>query len=507
VSPQPRVGTTLNAATSGDARTVALPAARDRRPDALLVAGLLLAAVALRAPGLDPSSLWLDDTWVALVHKVDELPVVLRMGVTAPGFSLLLKAVFSIFGFSHLAAQAIPFLAGVAAPPLVYLIARRWGAGHLASVLGAAVLLLAPVHVTYSTNVKQFTLDLVLGLALLHASWRTFDHPDQARLRRLALAAAVATVFSASVGPVAAVAVAAPAVPRLLQRQWRFALWPGLYGLYALTWALVLRGRLPSLLGDYWQGATSSNLTDPFLAVGRFSSEFAGGPWLGGVLLVALGTAVLVLPWRERLLLLGPVLVAALASFVGIPLGTGRTDLYLYGGVAIAVALVADRLSPGPWPQAAALTGVVAALASPLPRPGYADPAAGMQEDPRPLVLLAASKLGPDDELITVGARFPVALYGPWPVAIHEAPHTTTGWIPVIQDDRILTTVGWTDSPADLRAAFPEPTADRVQVLISHFDRSVADAAHREMLDAGYVQKEERPRQGAWWARYERHRP
>ncbi len=69
-----------------------------RRRDVLLVAGHLITAVALRAPRLDTSSVWLDDTWVALVHKVDELPVVLRMGVTAPGFCLLLEAVFSIFG-------------------------------------------------------------------------------------------------------------------------------------------------------------------------------------------------------------------------------------------------------------------------------------------------------------------------------------------------------------------------------------------------------------------------
>ncbi len=468
------------------------------------MAGLLIGAVALRAPGLDPSSLWLDDTWVALVHKVDELPVVLRMGVTAPGFSLLLKALFSIFGFSHFAAQAIPFLAGVAAPPLVYLIARRWGAGRWAATLGAALLLLAPVHVTYSTNVKQFTVDVILGLALLHLSWRTFDAPDQDRLRRLALIAAVATLFSASVGPVAAVAVAVPALPRLLDRQWRSALWPGAYGLYALTWALVLRSRLPTSLGTYWERTTSSGITDPFRALGRFASEFGGGPWVGGAVLVVLGAAVLVLSVRERLLLVGPVLVAALASFVGIPLGTGRTDMYLYGGMAIAVALVVDRLVPRPVPQAVVLAAVVAALAVPLPRPGYADPEAGMTEDVRPLVHLATTELGPDDELITVGSRFAVALYGPWTVSIHEAPNSTTGWLPAIEDDRILPTAGWPHTPADLRATFPEPTADRVQVLVSHFDRSLASAAFQVMIEAGYVQTEQRARTGAWWAQFER---
>ncbi len=470
------------------------------------MAVLLVAAAALRVPGLDPSSLWLDDTWVALVHKVDEVPVILRMGVTAPGFSLLLKGVFSIFGFSHLAAQAIPFLAGIAAPPLVYLIARRWGTGRLAATISAVLLLLAPVHVTYSTNVKQFTLDVVLALALLHLSWRTYEGVDQDRLRRLALAAAVATVFSASVGPVAAVAVAAPAIPRILQREWRFTLWPGLHGVYVLIWALVLRARLPASLGNYWEGTTSLGIADPFLAVGRFASGFAGHPWLGGVLLVVLAVAAVVLPWRERLLLLGPIPVATLASFVGIPLGTGRTDLYLYGVLALTLALVVDRLVPARWPQALVLAGLVTALAVPFPRPGYADPASGMHEDSRPLVRLAASELGPDDQLITVGARFPVALYGPWPVTIHEAPNSTTGWLPEIQDDRVLTISGWPQTATELPETFPEPTADRVQVLISHFDREVADAVRPTMADHGYAQTREISRRGAWWMRFERER-
>ncbi len=386
------------------------------------------------------------------------------------------------------------------------MIARRWGAGHLAAALGAALILLAPVHVTYSTNVKQFTLDLVLGLALLHTSWLTFDAPDQDRLRRLALAAAVAIVFSPRSDP--SRRLRSPRPPSLASR----SVSGGSRSGRAYTpctrpsgrWSCA-RGWPPSL-DDYWQQATSSGIADPFDRVGRLASELAGGPWLGGAMLVALATAAVVLPWRERLLLIGPILVAALASFVGIPLGTGRTDLYLYGGVAIAVALVVDRVVSVAWLKAATLAGLVAARITPLPHPGYADPGAGMQEDSRPLVHLAAERLGPDDQLITVGARFPVALYGPWPVAIHDAPKSTTGWLPVIQDDRILTISTWADTPAEIRDTFPEATADRVQVLVSHFDHTVAVAAFQTMVEAGYVQTEQHTRDGAWWAKFQRQR-
>lgn len=50
---------------------------------------LLVAAFALRQPGLAPSHLWPDDAWIAVVHRIDDPTTVAAMGLTAPGFALV----------------------------------------------------------------------------------------------------------------------------------------------------------------------------------------------------------------------------------------------------------------------------------------------------------------------------------------------------------------------------------------------------------------------------------
>jgi len=49
-------------------------------------------AISLGRRSLAPASLWRDDAWVAIVHRAP-IGDALRMGVAAPGFSLLLTSV------------------------------------------------------------------------------------------------------------------------------------------------------------------------------------------------------------------------------------------------------------------------------------------------------------------------------------------------------------------------------------------------------------------------------
>lgn len=86
---------------------------------------LIGVALWLRLPGLGASELSFADSWVALIVHLDSLGDVARVGITAPGFTLLAKVWFALVGFSATAAQALALLAGVAAPGAVYLVGRR----------------------------------------------------------------------------------------------------------------------------------------------------------------------------------------------------------------------------------------------------------------------------------------------------------------------------------------------------------------------------------------------
>ena len=98
--------------------------------DIVLCLALSLIAIVLRAGPLGPWSLWRDDAWQALAARAGTWAQAARIGQTAPGFSVLLSFWLMLTGFSSLAAQALPFVAGVAGAPFAYLLAKRCGRGR-----------------------------------------------------------------------------------------------------------------------------------------------------------------------------------------------------------------------------------------------------------------------------------------------------------------------------------------------------------------------------------------
>lgn len=174
-------------------------------PDAALVAGLAVVAALLRAGPLDPSTLWFNDAWAALVARADTVGEVLLPALTAPGWTLGLWAWLGAAGFSNLAAQLPAFALGVAGPPALYLLARRMGISRAGAGLGAAVLLTAPAHVTYSSRVKPYALDALLVVVLLGAAWAVLaGGGGWRRWAGYGGLAALATALSGAVAPVAA---------------------------------------------------------------------------------------------------------------------------------------------------------------------------------------------------------------------------------------------------------------------------------------------------------------
>ena len=478
------------------------------RADVVVVAVLLAAGAALRAGALGPSSLWLDDAWLALAGRASGLQEVAMVGATAPGFAALLAGLLAVAGFSEVVAQALPFALGVAAAPALYLVARRMGLARPAAIAGAALLVSAPLHIVYSGRVKPFTADAVGATLVLLAGWRVVERPGCGRRWAwLGVASVIATVVSAAAVATIAGAYLAGLVAAALGRRLRPALAAtGGFALFAAVWwAAVIRHASTPALRAYWDDHYVDLGAGPVSAAGDLLAGLSGlargfaalPPALAWTLLVVAAGVVVARRPRLALLLVGPPLAATvLATMELAPLGGGRTDIHLYPALALLVA-VAVHLTAARAPRpvgAGAVAVLVAVLAIGVtPAPPY--PA----EDVAPLVAAVEDLARPDDGIMVYSAsRWAYALYTEHPVDLRRDRRSANGFDVTIGDERVAVLEPHRDAPAGHAPAIDRLAADhdRLWLVTSHAGADVA--VIEEMLrDRGYTATATQQRPGA----------
>ena len=94
--------------------------------------------------------------------------------VAPPGFLLLTRLSFLTFGDGELALRLVPLLAGLLALPLFYRLARRL-LPPFGVILATALFALSPYLIYYSTEVKQYSLDVLVAIGLTLATLRTVE--------------------------------------------------------------------------------------------------------------------------------------------------------------------------------------------------------------------------------------------------------------------------------------------------------------------------------------------
>ena len=150
--------------------------------DVTIVIILGVVAWLIRHTGLPHNGLWHDDAWVATGAIHGHPWQIFMVGSGHPGFTSLLMLVSRVTGASSSAFAYPAFAAGILAPPLLYLALVRFGYARSISALSAAALVVADVHILYSTRVKTYALDvlIVLGvtvvlprIARLTWTWKT----------------------------------------------------------------------------------------------------------------------------------------------------------------------------------------------------------------------------------------------------------------------------------------------------------------------------------------------
>jgi MFS family permease len=302
------------------------------------------------------------------------------------------------------------------------------------------------VSVLYATRVKQYAFDALAALALIALALRARDRPESpGRCVALVVAAVCVVAFSASVLPVAVVAVLfaarhgwrAPAARRVV------AVAVGLFGLFALGWSRLVLRSVPRPLHDSWDH-NYVHLTSPWRAAAdtwHVLDQFASGVFYRhgptGPLLVA-GLAVATARWHRDvlLLLLGPVAVAVgLAALGRVPLGGGRIDEYLYPGMALAAGLAVQNVVHHVHALAARPRVVDVALMALVV--GFAVTAGLRQTRATPYpaadvhaldLAVGARRLPGDGVVVGQFSRYPYALYGAAPVRLVFSPAYSTGF-------------------------------------------------------------------------------
>jgi hypothetical protein len=351
--------------TSADVASDAASAASTRqptRPAALawlerfewwLLAAIVVIGAVARAGGFSTGTLYRDDAWVALTTRVP-LGTAVRMVVTTPGFVLGERAWIGWFPHTLVLEQLPTFLASVAGIVAVQRLARWWGLSAPASLVAAGLVAVANADVVYATRVKPYAFDL-LGACLVLWLAESVRRDGARRAPWLALASVCVCAFSLTPVPLVIGVWAALGADALVGSKLTVRLvasGAGTAAGLAALWFAVKGGVSPRLRSS-WDGyylvvrsAHGFAHSAKTIVDGLVSGIGVTTPSLG---LHGLGTldraAILVLgvlglaAWRRQLLPLAAVLSAAVLSIPSIvPLGTGRTDAYLYPALAMLVA-------------------------------------------------------------------------------------------------------------------------------------------------------------------------
>lgn len=317
---------------------------------------------------------------MALSSKVG-LGTAVHMWVTAPGFSFIERTLTGLGPDTTWWAQLLPLAAGIASVPATYWLARRFSLSRMVSLVLTVFVCVSPVTVVYSTRVKEYGVDFLLSCLLLACTEAARRQRTDRSYRALAVLSVVAFVMSASVGPeIASVWVALALLSGTWDHLRRHVLPPALaVGVGCCAIAGTFYRHLSPFIGKPWVGWYIVH-TSPAAFTGsvvttlwRLFADLFDLPLLSPTLdpLLFLGVLGLLVAGVSRGgAMLAPAFLVAAAfgsSAMGVtPLGTGRTDEYLYPALLLLVgsglARVASSVLPSVSRRARYSTGAVALL-------------------------------------------------------------------------------------------------------------------------------------------------
>ena len=373
-------------------------------------------------------SLWLDEAMLAVSIVGRDFAGLLEpldFDQGAPvGFLWLERAAVVAFGNNEHALRLVPLAAGLAALPVFLRLARRL----LPPVPAAAATTLfavAPAAVHFSTQVKQYSSDVLLALFVLSTGLAVATSgPSRRRLARFAGGGAVALWFAQPVVLVLAGVSAALVLLQLLDRQWRrAALVAAACGAWVASlganYAVSLRRLAQNeALRDFWAAGFAprplrlgSALSWAGSALPALFADPGGLAYpLVGAAAFAVGVGVLFRrEARPALVVVSPVLVAIAVALLGVYPAEGRLATFLVPVMLLGIgACLAAARRPG---RAVAALAVGLLALAPLAR--FAGVAAHplQIDEVRPVLEAVARRLEPGDAVYLYHGAEPAYRY------------------------------------------------------------------------------------------------
>ena len=486
-------------------------------PTVVLI-GLLVVGFALRWPALGDWSLYRDDAWQSLATRMGPVSEVVLTGVTAPGYAVVLRGWGWVFGDASVSLLIPSFLAGLVCILATTLLAKRFGLNWASALVAGAVMATGSVSVEYSARVKPFIFGALITVILTWFALATVENTTRTRVFYLALLASFAFVFSASSAPVAAIGIAAVVANSWHQRGERDVsiLAAVCYAFVTFGWYfLVVRPATTQVLQEWWEGRFF-DVSQGLSVVVRRGAAFVAGAGvenagmvhhlaLSGLIAAGLVTIAVRRRWLHGYLLLGPVIVTALLSALGVvPFGGGRTDLFLYplisilAGYGIEAIAGAQEWGKRSWLAVGVTALVMAGLVA------RSEPTTYPEESGREITQDVLRLAEPTDLIMTLPeTSYLWARYAPNEVGVARDTHAMTGFTPYIDDGRVLFLPGFEMSstgPANLAARehslslardrLDVESPSRVWVVESTYFDSPFPELRRLLLDRRYAVSE-----------------
>ena len=386
----------------------------------LAVVGFTLLALLLRLSSLG-RSLWLDEAWRANMALAPTWSAfwgeVLGSGAGGLGapqppiFAVALRVVGLVVGHSAIGMRFVPLAASVAAVPLAYVTGRcvaREAAGVVIGLAAALCFACAPAALLHGQELKQYSVDVLVVLALTLATGAVAAEP--ARWRPWIVLVATAALAPGLAYPAAlvlpGVALATLTVCRDNGDRARWLAAQVASGVAALAWYVLIIGpqRARPRITAYWAGDFPPLEGIP--SVGWLAGQLldfvgyaCGQPvWLAAA--VALVGLLLADRWLGAMALGSVATLIAAAAWRVYPLSGGRTSVFLicfvYLGIGSALAGSLHRER-----GARAIVGVLAAVVLVLVvGRGVRAPAAGLvYEETAPLIAAIDAERQPTDHV------------------------------------------------------------------------------------------------------------
>jgi 4-amino-4-deoxy-L-arabinose transferase-like glycosyltransferase len=404
---------------------------------------LLLAAAGIRLIGLRSQGVWVDEAYTAELIRAPFGGILHALGQddAPPLFYLLEKLFVSVLGSSEGALRALPALAGWAAIPAAYALARRWKPEAALSV--AAAVAFSGLLVFYSQQARGYSLLHLLGILVLSATLALRARPSAKNAIAFGLAA-LATLYTHNLGVWILASAAVFLLPTLARGARERKILLGLaaaVAIGALPWLSSIFGQIAKH-GEYntWMGVwwkERSLALAPLFSLGVFSNGAApwvhppvplpglGPGWAGARWLVwasvaaGLGLAAGLARGRSG----GATLARGCLVFAAVPLAgliltsltagpayvVGRTDTFALPPLLIALGLGWNALRPKWLRRAPQVLWIVSgALPFVLPAAGSGAPAKG---DDRELASRFAGEIQSADALVAPPLGRPTLQY------------------------------------------------------------------------------------------------